>query len=286
MHLSSPKTKQTSMSPFLSKVASKAGKHEKNGAEKVHQLMLRASNDALGRSDPSRRSLPLLRGKCPHSVNQPDLPLDTRVGARSYPNQGRGVDYFVLDSGCQPSHAVFAGTDIRTMALPTSPFPASGVDDHGHGSHVAGTVAGSMKGVAPRARITCIKVLNSENRGKFSFLVSAFENAVAFKAANPDRMVIVQASIGGKRILDFITERMNEAGVIGVVSAGNDHSNACEASPARSLHVITVGNSDIDESVWHNSNIGPCVDLFARTSFPFTSLFAAALCLLRLLLVV
>ena len=88
-----------------------------------------------------------------------------------------------------------------------------------------------------------------------------------------------------KRSLDIFTERMNEAGVIGVVPTGNDHSNACEASPARSLHVTTVGNSDIDESVWHNSNIGPCVDLFARTSLLLASLFAAALPLLRLLLV-
>jgi len=172
------------------------------------------------------------------------------------------------------------------MALPTTPIPASGLDDHGHSSHVAGTVAGSMKGVAPRARITFINVLNSEKRGKFSFLVSAFEYAVAFKAASPDQMAIEQASIGGKRSLDIITERMNEAGVIDVVPAGNDHSSACEASPARSLHDITVGNSDIDESVWHNSNIGPCVDLYARTSFPLASLFAAAPPLLRLLLVV
>jgi len=200
MHLSSPKTKETSLSPFLSTEAYNAGKQEKNGAKKVHQLMLRVSNDALGRTDPSRRSVPSLRGKCPHSVNQRDLPLDTRVGARCYPNQGRGVDVFVLYSGCQPSHAVFAGTDLRTMALPMSPIPASGLEDHGHGCHVAGTVAGSMKGVAPRERITFINVLNSENRGKFSFLVSAFEYAVAFKAANPDRKAIVQASIGDKSV--------------------------------------------------------------------------------------
>jgi len=49
---SSLKSKNTSLSPFLlSKVASGAGQHEKNGANKVQQLMPRASNDALGRID-------------------------------------------------------------------------------------------------------------------------------------------------------------------------------------------------------------------------------------------
>jgi len=51
---SSPKNNNTSLSPFLlSKGACEAGKHEKNGAKKVHQMMPRASNDALGRIDTS-----------------------------------------------------------------------------------------------------------------------------------------------------------------------------------------------------------------------------------------
>jgi len=49
---SSPKSNKTSLSPFLlSRGACEAGKHEKNGAKKVHQLMPRATNDALGRID-------------------------------------------------------------------------------------------------------------------------------------------------------------------------------------------------------------------------------------------
>jgi len=57
MALSSPKNNKTSLSPFLlSKGACEAGKHEKNGAKKVHQMIPRASNDALGRID-NRRTL-------------------------------------------------------------------------------------------------------------------------------------------------------------------------------------------------------------------------------------
>jgi len=49
---SSPNSNKTSLSPFvLSKGACEVGKYEKNGAKKVHQMMPRASNDALGRID-------------------------------------------------------------------------------------------------------------------------------------------------------------------------------------------------------------------------------------------
>jgi len=49
---SSSESDKTSLSPFLlSKGACEAGKHEKNGDTKVHQMMPRASNDALGRID-------------------------------------------------------------------------------------------------------------------------------------------------------------------------------------------------------------------------------------------
>jgi len=197
-------------------------------------------------------------------VNQRTLPLDNQVGASCYPNQGSGVDVFVVDSGCMPSHPEFQGVSIRTMALPTSPFDVAGIDDRGHGSHVAGTVAGWRTGVAPKARITCIKVLNSEGHGKGSHVSAGFEYAAAFKAANPTSKVIMQASISGSGTHhDAMAKRMNEIGVIGTVSAGNKHTSACKYTPARSEDVITVGNSDLDDSIWRNSNVGRCVDLFA-----------------------
>jgi len=55
---SSPKSNRASLSPFLlSKEACEAEKHEKNGVKKVHQMMPRASNDALGRVDTKFRGV-------------------------------------------------------------------------------------------------------------------------------------------------------------------------------------------------------------------------------------
>jgi len=77
---SSPKSNKTSLSPFLlSKGVCEAGKHEKNGAKKVHQMMPRASNDALGRIDTRRcarkqplspETGPLQLRKCPPSQSE------------------------------------------------------------------------------------------------------------------------------------------------------------------------------------------------------------------------
>jgi len=54
MASSSPKRKKISLSLFLlSKGACEAGKHEKNGAKKMHQMVSRPSNDALGKIDNS-----------------------------------------------------------------------------------------------------------------------------------------------------------------------------------------------------------------------------------------
>lgn len=199
-------------------------------------------------------------------INQYALPLDEDRQTQCYGAKGQGVNVFVVDSGCAADHPEFAGVKIRSMALGSSPFDPAGIDDRGHGSHVAGTVAGKRTGVAPGAEVTCIKVLNEDGRGKSSDVAAGFEYVAAYKAANPGAKVIMQASLGGSGDHhNTVMRRMAGVGVIGSVAAGNDGGDACDHTPAGSPDVITVGNSDIDDSVWRNSNVGRCVDVFART---------------------
>lgn len=199
-------------------------------------------------------------------INQFGLPLDMNRDTQCYPAKGDGVNVFVVDSGCAVDHPEFAGVKIRSMALPSSPYDPAGVDDRGHGSHVAGTVAGKTTGVAPGAELTCIKVLNEDGRGKSSDVAAGFEHVAAYKAANPGAKVIMQASLGGSgNHHNTVMRRMAGVGVIGSVAAGNDGGDACDHTPAGSPDVITVGNMDMDDTVWRNSNIGRCVDVFART---------------------
>lgn len=199
-------------------------------------------------------------------INQYALPLDKDRQTQCFASKGDGVEVFVVDSGCAVNHPEFAGVNIKSLALESSPFDPAGIDDRGHGSHVAGTVAGKRTGVAPGAAVTCVKVLNENGSGKSSDVAAGFEYVAAYKAANPGAKVIMQASLGGSGDHHNTgMRRMAGVGVIGSVAAGNDGGDACDHTPAGSPDVITAGNCDIDDSVWRNSNVGRCVDVFART---------------------
>ena len=90
---------------------------------------------------------------------------------------GKGVKVAVIDTGIAP-HPDF-GNRITGFADfvngKTEPY-----DDHGHGTHVAGIVAGSRTGVAPEAEILAVKVLDSRGSGKLSTVLMgiqwAYEN--------------------------------------------------------------------------------------------------------------
>eukprot|EP00170_Pyropia_yezoensis_P006572 contig_26803_g6593 len=197
-------------------------------------------------------------------INQYALPLDKDRQTQCFASKGDGVEVFVVDSGCAVNHPEFAGVNIKSLALESSPFDPAGIDDRGHGSHVAGTVAGKRTGVAPGAAVTCVKVLNENGSGKSSDVAAGFEYVAAYKAANPGAKVIMQASLGGSGDHHNTgMRRMAGVGVIGSVAAGNDGGDACDHTPAGSPDVITAGNCDIDDSVWRNSNVGRCVDVFA-----------------------
>lgn len=151
-----------------------------------------------------------------------------------------------------------------TRALPGSGLAADGIDDLGHGSHVAGTVGGRRTGVAPGVAIRCIKVLNRRGKGHTSAVAAAFEEVAAAKAADPVRPMVLQASMSWTGTsLDAATERLAAVGVVPVVSAGNTGGDSCERTPARSPYAITVANSDIDDTLYRSSSRGPCVNMIA-----------------------
>ena len=71
--------------------------------------------------------------------------------------QGEGVDIYIVDTGINLNHVDFGGRA-------TFGWTGTGLnqtDDHGHGSHVAGIAAGTQYGVAKKANLISVKVLNS-----------------------------------------------------------------------------------------------------------------------------
>lgn len=71
-------------------------------------------------------------------------------------------------------------------------------------------------------------------------------------------------------------ELLVSLGVIPVVSTGSKGKDTSKGSPARSLHYITVANSDVHHTLWRSSSRGRCVDVIARTlGAPFLLFLAA-----------
>jgi len=136
------------------------------------------------------------------------------------------------------------------------------VDYNGHGTHVAGTIASAKYGLAKRARILGVKVLNAQGSGLYSRIISAIDFVV--RTARRGKSV-VNLSLAGQysRALNDVMRAARQRGIVVVVAAGNEHQNACNLSPASSIHVVTVGATDRNDRSANFSNFGKCVDVFA-----------------------
>ncbi|KAJ8457203.1 hypothetical protein ONZ45_g863 [Pleurotus djamor] len=173
---------------------------------------------------------------------------------------GAGVDVYIVDTGVFIDHQQFGGR-ARWGATFVGNVNADG---NGHGTHCAGTVAGSQFGVAKRANIIAVKVLSDAGSGSVAGIVSGLD-FVASQAAASGRPSIVSMSLGGgaSSALDNAVSSLTSRGVHVVVAAGNDNANAANTSPARAPSAITVGASTIADARASFSNFGSVVDVFA-----------------------
>jgi serine protease len=193
-------------------------------------------------------------------IDQRDLPLN---GAFNVSNSGQGVRAYVLDTGVRISHREFGnrasyGRDVIDGDMTSS-------DCHGHGTHVAGTIAGTTYGVARGASIIAVRVLNCAGYGSWSGIAAGLDWAVGNAAGRP---AVANLSIGGpaSQAMDDAIARATSSGMTVVVAAGNSNTDACNESPARAPSAITVGATTSSDARASYSNRGTCVDIFAPGS--------------------
>ncbi|WP_143311883.1 MULTISPECIES: S8 family serine peptidase [Carboxydocella] len=199
-------------------------------------------------------------------------------------NTGKGRVVAIVDSGIyphpdlsQPNNRIIAFKDfINGKKLP--------YDDFGHGTHVAGIIAGNgymsngqYKGVAPEASIVGVKVLNQYGVGKVSNVIAGIQWVV--KNKNTYAIDVLNLSLGAIATESWTTDPLSqaaqkawEAGMIVVAAAGNDGPNpGTIRTPSINPNIITVGALDDqgtpdpnDDVIAGFSSQGPTIDGFAK----------------------
>ena len=220
------------------------------------------------------------------------------VGATSVREQlgydGAGIGVAVIDSGVTAWH-----DDLADLAAPTTQRVDQFVDfvggqtqrydDYGHGTHVAGIIAGNgadsngaRTGIAPRARLIVLKVLDGIGRGRISDVIAAIDYAVAHKSEFNIRVVNMSIGAGvyesyNTDLLTLAAKRAVEEGLVVVAAAGNHGRNddgveqhGAISAPGNAPWVITVGASShmgttsrADDTIAAFSSRGPTAYDFA-----------------------
>jgi len=169
---------------------------------------------------------------------------------------GRGVTVAVLDSGVAADPDLVSPAD-RILASVNFADQRSVPDPGGHGTHVAGIIAGNgtrsagqFIGVAPEANIVDVRVLSSTGSGRISSVVRGIEWVLAHAVAYNIR--VLNMSFGAPTPTSYRTDPMSAAveiawrrGLVVVAASGNaGPGRDTVASPGIDPYVITVGAAD------------------------------------------
>lgn len=200
-------------------------------------------------------------------IDQEKLPLD---GKFSSEYDGSGVNIYIVDTGVLSNHNEFKGRYTHG-----GDFINEGTknDKNGHGTHCAGTAAGSTYGIARGARVFGVKVLSGSGSGSTSGVISGIDWCVKNQKNkfNNEASVISMSLGGGKsNAMNKAATDAAKAGHIVTVAAGNSNHNACNDSPASAggsgaskSGVITVVSSNRKDRRSSFSSYGSCTDIIA-----------------------
>ncbi|KAK6539212.1 hypothetical protein TWF694_009453 [Orbilia ellipsospora] len=192
---------------------------------------------------------------------------------------GTGVDAYLLDTGLATNISNIRGRAKRLLANLTDP------DDHiGHGTMCAGVLGGTHYGVSGGANLYGIKVvgtnssdcvdiaaaldqiitLHKQRLSDPTFKGSVVSMSIAYIEPTPEGF-ITMPEVKYPVMFELMKEA-STAGIHLVAAGGNDSQDACIQGPAgfsRSIPLIGVGATNVDDSRADYSNYGPCINLYA-----------------------
>jgi subtilisin family serine protease len=220
--------------------------------------VLRVDNDPLAYTQKAGKSVPTAFVETlPWGVDQIDADL---VWAQMA-NRGEGIKVALLDTGINLKHPdlvdnIYGGYN----AIDPRKAP---VDTYGHGTHVAGIIAGvdneiGVIGVAPRANLYAVKVLDV-NSGYISDVIDGLQWCI------DNQMQVINMSVGLLEDVESFHEAITKAyeqGIVLIAASGNSGENSV-IYPAKYSEVIAVGASDFNNQIPYWSSQGPEVDIVA-----------------------
>ncbi len=206
---------------------------------------------------------------------------------------GAGETVCIIDTGVDYTHPDLGGCNITDDINDGSCSKVIGgfdfvnndtnpMDDNGHGTHVSGIAAanGTIKGVAPGAKIVALKVLDSAGNGEMVNVEAAVKWCV--DNATKYNISVISMSLSTKtKIYDSVCDNITENGafmyryladlttaavnknITVVAASGNSGSTTAIGAPACISSVIPVAATMKNDSIWTDSNRNPKVSLFA-----------------------
>jgi serine protease len=172
------------------------------------------------------------------------------------------VRAYVLDTGILTTHVDFAGRAIiGANFVDTVPM-----DQNGHGTHVASTIAGRQYGVSKTATLIAVKVLGKNGSGSWTGVIQGVqwttEDAAKYRGVDPS---VANMSLGGGRqqALNDAVDASSATGVAWIVASGNSNADACNFSPASAPTALSVGSSANTDARSTFSNWGRCQHVWA-----------------------
>ena len=236
-----------------------------------------------------------LLGKLPWGLDRIDQRATIGDDSYTYGTDGTGVTAYVIDTGIRATHEQFGSpsrvvggwswmateSNIPVTACTPSPFTPPAInpsdfdvytpsdvgltDNHGHGTHIAGTIGGAATGVAKGATMVAVRALNSCGLATAAIILQAIEWVIANHVSGP---AVANMSFGvttevRMTTLEVAVLNMITDGITVVAAAGNETLTTCNVIPASVAGVISVAASDRVDKEAFFSNYGTCVDIFA-----------------------
>ncbi|WP_303699856.1 S8 family peptidase [Lentibacillus sp. CBA3610] len=190
-------------------------------------------------------------------------------------DEGSGNVIAIIDTGCDMNHPDLEGQIIDGRNFTNDGDEAEYGDENGHGTHVAGTAAAAagdegIAGVAPKAKLLIVKVLDSNGSGDYQWIIDGINYATDWEGPNGEKVRAISMSLGGPEDVQELyhaVKRAIDAGIPVVCAAGNEGDDRHEtdeyAFPGAYNEVVQVGAINFDREIAHFSNTNNEIDIVA-----------------------